>query len=391
MRINGTIYLDYQASTPIDPVVLSAMEQSWREDFANPHSAEHFLGWRASSALEAAAERIAARFQLGSDHIVFTSGATEANWLALYGCAVGRNARLIEKIIISAAEHKSVRAAAETAASQADAALDVLDIDRAGRVDPQRLREAVGDKPALVSIIAVGNETGAINDITALRAACGDRAILHVDASQAPAAIELESLVPHADLITLSSHKAYGPKGVGALIVSPEMRTAMQPLMPGGSQQGGIRPGTVPTSLVVGFANAIARMAELRSEREVVSMLRDRFVQGLDARVGGVTLVGDPANRHPGNACVRIERVEAADLLSAIQPKIAASTQSACTSGTTEPSEVLMAMGLDLEAARECVRFSLGRFTDASQIDDAIEIVAQSVSDRRSLQSRLVG
>ena len=390
MRSGSTIYMDYQASTPLDPVVFAAMERSWREDFANPHSAEHSLGWRAAAAIEAAADTLASQFGLGGDHVIFTSGATEANWLAIRGCVLG-HATSLDRVVISAAEHKSVQSAAKATAEEANATLSTVRIDRAGKVDPQHLRETIGGHAALVSIIAVGNETGAINDVAELRRACGDRAILHVDASQAPASLDLHDLVPHADLITLSSHKAYGPKGIGALIVAPELRARMKPLMPGGSQQGGLRPGTVPTSLAVGFATAIARIADLRSERDEIAGLRDRFISGLNARAGSVYLVGEPSNRHPGNACVRIEHVDASDLLSALQPKIAASTQSACTSGTMEPSEVLLAMGLSYEEAQECIRFSLGRFSDASLVDEAIEVIAQCVDERRKSHSRLAG
>ena len=368
MRSGSTIYMDYQASTPLDPVVFAAMERSWREDFANPHSAEHSLGWRAAAAIEAAADTLASQFGLGGDHVIFTSGATEANWLAIRGCVLG-DAMSLDRVVISAAEHKSVQSAAKATAEEANATLSTVRIDRAGKVDPQHLRD----------------------DVAELRRACGDRAILHVDASQAPASLDLHDLVPHADLITLSSHKAYGPKGIGALIVAPELRARMKPLMPGGSQQGGLRPGTVPTSLAVGFATAIARIADLRSERDEIAGLRDRFISGLNARAGSVYLVGEPSNRHPGNACVRIEHVDASDLLSALQPKIAASTQSACTSGTMEPSEVLLAMGLSYEEAQECIRFSLGRFSDASQVDEAIEVIAQCVDERRKSHSRLAG
>jgi cysteine desulfurase len=390
MRSGGTIYMDYQASTPLDPAVLAAMEHSWREDFANPHSAEHVLGWRAAAAIEAAAETLASQFGLSGDHVIFTSGATEANWLAIRGCVLGHETSL-DRVVISAAEHKSLQSAAKAVAEEANAKLSIVRIDRAGRVDPQHLRDAIDGQAALVSIIAVGNESGAINDVAELRRACGDRAILHVDASQAPTALDLQDLVPHADLITLSSHKAYGPKGIGALIVAPELRAQMKPLMPGGSQQGGLRPGTVPTSLSVGFATAIAKIADLRSERGEVAMLRDRFISGLNARAGGVNLVGESLNRHPGNACVRIEQVDASDLLSGLQPKIAASTQSACASGAIEPSQVLMAMGLSYEDARECIRFSLGRFSDASQVDEAIEVIAQGVDERRKSRPRLAG
>jgi cysteine desulfurase len=385
MRLNGTIYLDYQASAPIDPVVLAAMETSWRQDFANPHAAEHSLGWAAHARIESAAAEIGATLGVGGDHIVFTSGATEANWLAIVGAVAGRGSAA-RRIVISAAEHKSVQNAAQHAAKRFGLGVETIGVDASGCVSAAVLQEVVAPDVALVSVIAVGNEAGAINDLAALRAAVGPEMLLHVDASQAPAAIGLGDIAQYADLVTLSSHKAYGPKGVGALVVSPDLQGHMQALMPGGSQQSGLRPGTLPTPLCVGFAAALTRMGALKDERVRIAELRDRFVASLARRCGAVSLVGaSDARRHPGNACVRIEGVEAGDLLSALQPQIAASSQSACNSGTMSPSEVLLAMGLSPLAAGECVRFSLGRFTDAAQADEAADIVAGAIEGRRAL------
>jgi cysteine desulfurase len=390
MRAGDTIYMDYQASTPLDPSVLAVMEEAWRQDFANPHAADHVLGWRALASIESAAESIGAHLGVGGDHVVFTSGATEANWLAIFG-NVHSNRTETDRIVISAAEHKSVQTAAESVARQAGIELLILGVDPAGRVEAQQLHDAVKGRRAFVSIIAVGNEAGAISDLALLREACGEASLFHIDASQALAAVDPEALAPHADLITLSSHKLYGPKGVGALIAAPDLRGLMKPLMPGGSQQGGLRPGTVPGPLIAGFSAAMSTMAKGPEERARIAALRDRFISGLDARIGGVCLVGDRVRRHPGNACVRVEGVDASDLLSALQPRIAASTQSACASGTLEPSPVLLAMGLPYEAARECIRFSFGRFSDASQIEEAIEVIAQAANDRRQSQSRIAG
>lgn len=383
MRSNGTIYLDYQASTPVDPEVLAAMEASWRRDFANPHAAEHVLGWRAHDAIAAAAEVIAGQLEVGGDHVVFTSGATEANWLAITGLA---GAARGERIIISATEHKSVKSAAAHAAARFGASVDTVGVDAEGRLNYAQLRELAGDDVALVSVMAVGNEVGAINNLREVRAACGPETLLHVDASQAAAALDLAEIADAADIVTLSSHKAYGPKGIGALVAEPNLQAQLTPLMPGGTQQAGLRPGTLPTPLCVGFARALALTRDLSGERSRIAALRDKFVGGLQRRCGSVCLIGPPLEeRHPGNACVRIEGIDATDLLSALQPRIAASTQSACNSGAMAPSETLLALGLTETEARECVRFSLGRFTDETQVEEAIEVISRTISERRKL------
>lgn len=363
------------------------MEWLWRDEFANPHSVEHVLGWQADAHLAEASRCVAGAFGLPSDHVVFTSGATEANWLALQGVAFAEAARPrpLSKVITSAAEHRSVRTAAEAAARVLNVDPVILPIDSHGRVDPDRLHDVTAGDRALISIMAVGNEVGMINQISELRKACGEDAVFHVDASQAPAALDLFELVPSADLITLSSHKVYGPKGIGALIASPDMRKRIGSLMPGGSQQGGLRPGTLPTPLCRAFGAAMQLMLDRKLDRWHIADLRDRFVVGLQRDVSGVELVGDPKGRHPGNACVRFVGVDAADLLSALQPRIAASTQSACTSGSIAPSSVLLAMGLSLDQARECIRFSLGRFSDNWQVDEAVDFIATIAKQRRNL------
>lgn len=390
MRDGDTLYLDYQASTPIDPNVLVAMERSLRRDFANPHAAEHALGWRAHAEIERAAEVIGDFAGVDGDHVIFTSGATEANWLAIAGFAAGYKAD-IRRIVISTTEHKSVESAAEASARWYNFEVKKVGVDASGIVDPDRLRATCEEGASLVSIIAVGNEVGAINDIAAIRGALGENVLLHVDASQAPSAVDVGELLASADLVTLSSHKAYGPKGVGALLASPEVIARLAPIMPGGTQQRGLRPGTLPTSLCVGFAAALTRMSECIGERKSVAALRDRFVRELVRLSEGVSMIGPPAERrHPGNACVRFDGVDAQDLLQALQPRIAASSQSACNSGSIEPSSALLAMGMSSTEARECVRFSIGRFSDQEQILEAAQIVANAVLERRKLARRIV-
>jgi len=388
MRLNHSVYMDYQATTPVDPAVIAAMDAAWRNDFANPHSVEHALGWGAAAALEKSAAAVGAFVGASGDHVVFTSGATEANWLAILGIAA-RAPRNRTRLLLSAAEHKSVLAAGAEAQRRFGMEVTVLGVDTFGCVDPTTLRSCIDDRVALVSIMAVNHEVGALNDIAGLaRISRKHGALFHVDASQAPAACDSRALAHHTDLLTLSAHKAYGPKGIGALIAAPDVQDRLEPLMRGGGQQAGLRPGTAPTPLCVGFAAALQEFDRVGAgaERVRVARLRDRFLGGLKELSGGIELVGPPRERrHPGNACVRIHGVDGADLIASLQPRLAASTQSACNSGSTEPSPVLLAIGLEPDAARECVRFSVGRFTTEDQVDDAVRWIVTAIAGRREL------
>jgi cysteine desulfurase len=379
MRTGQTIYLDYQASTPIDPVVLEAMAAAWRDDFANPQSADHVLGWRAQQSIEAAASSVGAFVGVPSDQVVFTSGATEANWLAISGVAAMTERR---RIVVSSIEHKSVLTAAQEAARRFNLALDIVDVDGEGLVGADALAQQLGDDVALVSLMAVNNEIGSINDIASLgEAVARVGAVFHVDASQAPSACDLIDIVASADLATLSSHKAYGPKGIGAVIMGAGMHDQLRPLHPG---TGSLRAGTLAPALCVGFASALERMNECGAdERHAVARLRDRLVAQLEDRTGAQLIGPQRLRRHPGNACLGFEGLDGADLLSALQPFVAGSTQSACNSGVVEPSAVLLAIGLDRDTAQSCVRLSLGRFSDEAQIDEAADYIVAAVKARR--------
>jgi cysteine desulfurase len=385
MRRNHTVYMDYQATTPIDPGVLSVMEESYRTEFGNPHSMEHEIGWSAAAAVAQAADNVAAFVGARSDWVTWTSGASEANVVAILGAAAGAPSGR-SQILVSAAEHKSVASAAEAASHRFDCESIVLDVDASGCVREETLARHLSDAVLLVSIMAVNNEVGGINDIMRLGAlARGAGALFHVDASQAAAACDVSELSHDADLITLSAHKAYGPKGVGALIAAPAIVSELRPLSYAGGQQN-LRPGTIPVALCKGFAEALRLIAEKgAAERERVAALRALFLAGLQHYCGEVELIG-PAleRRHPGNACVRFVGIDASDLIAAMQPRLAASTQAACNSGSLEPSPVLMAIGLDRQAASECVRFSLGRFSSEDQVEDAIAVLSALVTERRS-------
>ena len=383
MHTSDTIYADYQATTPTDPRVLERMAPLWREEFGNPHSVDHAVGWRAAEHVSDAAGSVAALIGADADEVVFTSGATEANNLALLG--LGRRAPVgRRRILISAIEHKCVLAAARALEDLENFTVGVIPVDEHGFVRLDVLAEMLDDSVLVASVMAVNNEVGTIQDVSRIAEMLRSHGILfHCDAAQAPCAMDIGDLATHADLVSLSAHKMYGPKGIGALFVRREHHARIEPLVYGGGQQGGLRSGTVPVPLCVGMAAAadILRFDEGAVERRHVSRLRDSFLQRLQGGAAAVTLNGPTgAKRHPGNANVRLAGLDAQDLLGALQPGIAASTGAACASGVPEPSHVLRALGLNEGEARSSVRFSFGRFTTYDEVESAGQLVLETLA-----------
>ena len=251
-----TIYADYQATTPVDPQVLAKMAPCWSELFGNPHSSDHVVGWRANTAVQGAASSVAALIGADADEVIFTSGATEANNLALFGLArralVGRR-----RILVSAIEHKCVLGAARILSEREGFTVEVIPVDGAGVVDFDALEERLDESVLLLSVMAVNNEVGTIQDIPRIAKLLVPQGILfHCDAAQAPCAMDVSDLATHADLISLSGHKMYGPQGIGALYLRRDLKESLEPLIYGGGQQEGLRSGTVPMPLCVGMATA---------------------------------------------------------------------------------------------------------------------------------------
>lgn len=377
MQIGETIYLDYHASTPVDERVLRAMHHASTTLFANPHAANHALGWKAAAAIEKAAAKVGNLFGLQQDDMIFTSGASEANAMAFRAAEAIRDASGRAEILIGAADHSSVL----NEAARSSLLVRHISLDHRGAPDPDHLKALLNDGTALVSVVGVNNENGAIADLEAIAGLCrATGALLHVDLSQAPLAMDLDLLNLEIDLATVSAHKLYGPKGVGALLMGPGIAAAVRPIIFGAGQQGGMRGGTMPTELIVGFGEACQILADSgRAEREAVQGLRDRFVQFLEKR-SVAYLVGGLEGRHPGNALIRFPGCDAADLLARLQPWIAASSQSACSSGSIGPSHVLQAMGKADSYAAECIRFSLGRFSTEAQVDAVVKILTKELS-----------
>lgn len=384
MRIGDTIYLDHQATTPVDARVFAAMAQYLGESFGNPHSVDHSLGWKAARAVEDAAARVAGLIGADADEIVFTSGATEANNLALLGLGRRASGGKRRRILVSAVEHKSVLAVGHILHEQLGYRIESVPVDAAGFVDMAALQETLSDDVLAVSIMAVNNEIGTIQDIVALSGVIKrSGALFHCDAAQAPFAIELRNVSHVVDLLSLSSHKMYGPQGIGALFIRRDLQDHIEPLVYGGGQQQNLRSGTVPVALCVGMGTAAAlldaRAAE--EERAAVRRRRDSFVRKLTDLPWPIVLNGpESAQRHPGNANMRFEGFDAHDILSTLQPRLAASTGSACTSGIPEPSYVLRAIGLSSDEAESSIRFSIGRNTTDADLEEAVALIDESLA-----------
>ena len=384
MSDTATIYADYQATTPVDPRVIERMEPYSRSLFGNPHSDDHVMGWRAAETVREAASSIAALIGSDADEVFFTSGATESNNMALLG--LGRRAPTDRRrILVSAIEHKCVLEAARALEEREGFVIDVIPVDSEGFVRLDALEDMLDDSVLVASVMAVNNEVGTIQDVPRIVELLRSHgALFHCDAAQAPCAMDVSNLALHADLVSLSAHKIYGPKGIGALYVRREHHRRIEPLIYGGGQQAGLRSGTVPVALCVGMAAAadILRSEEGVAERRRISGLRDLFVTTLREGSSAALLNGSfDTERHPGNANVRFDGLDAQDVLGALQPKLAASTGAACASGVPEPSHVLRALGLDDVEARSSVRFSFGRFTTADEVVAAGELVRSVLSD----------
>ncbi len=378
-----TIYADYQATTPVDPRVLKKMTPCWENSFGNPHSSDHVIGWRAEEAVREAAASVAALIGADADEVVFTSGATEANNLALLGLA-RRAPGGRRRILVSAIEHKCVLGAARALSEREGITVETIAVDSEGFVDFDVLEERVDRDVLLLSLMAVNNEVGTIQDIPRIAKLLTPYGILfHCDAAQAPCGMEVGDLATHTDLISLSAHKMYGPQGIGALYVRRDLKESVEPLIYGGGQQEGLRSGTVPMPLCVGMATAAGIMADEKSieERTRVAQQRDSFVHLLQAGNSPITVNGTIGpRRHPGNANIRFDGFHAQDILGVLQPRLAASTGAACASGIPEPSHVLRALGLSSTQSDSSIRFSFGRFTSYEDIEHAARLVAGALA-----------
>ncbi len=390
--IRRPVYLDYQATTPTDPRVVEAMLPYFTEKFGNPHSTGHAYGAEAAEAVEAARAEVAALIGADAREIVFTSGATEANNLALKGAVWFERAYhggRRNRIVTLASEHKCVLETCRRLESEG-VSVTFLPLPPSGLVALDRLADALDERTLLVSAMAAHNEIGVIQPLAEIGALCRSRGVLfHSDCAQAAGKIAIDVEAMNLDLASLSGHKIYGPKGIGALYVRRRPRVRLLPLIDGGGQERGMRSGTLPTPLCVGLGAAAAIAGrEMADEARRLRALRDRLYEGLARAIPDLALNGDRDARLSGNLNLVFPGLRGEALLAALRGDVAASTGSACTSAAVEPSYALRAIGLDETRADSSVRFGIGRFTTEAEIDFAIAAIADAVERLRG-QSRV--
>ncbi|MBL8483236.1 MAG: IscS subfamily cysteine desulfurase [Rhodocyclaceae bacterium] len=378
------IYLDYSATTPVDPRVAQKMIPYLVEQFGNPASRSHAFGWTAEAAVEEAREQVAALVNADPKEIVWTSGATESNNLAIKGAAHFYGANKGRHIITLKTEHKAVLDTVRELERQGFEAT-YLDVRDNGLVDLDQFRAALRKDTVLASVMFVNNEIGVVQPIAELGEICRENKVLfHVDAAQATGkvAIDLEQL--KVDLMSFSAHKTYGPKGIGALYVRRKPRIRLEAQMHGGGHERGLRSGTLATHQIVGMGEAfrIAR-EEMATEGERIRMLRDKLLKGL-SDLPAVYVNGDLEHRVPHNLNMSFAYVEGESLIMAIK-NVAVSSGSACTSASLEPSYVLRALGRDDELAHSSIRFTIGRFTTEQEVDYTVALLHDKIGKLREL------
>jgi len=377
-------YLDYNATTPVDPRVLDAMLPYLREKFGNASSKGHAYGWAANEAVEAARERVARLLGASPREIIFTSGATEANNLTILGLFGLKPEGKKRHVITQATEHHAVLDTIEELGRRGFEAT-VLRPDSTGRVAPEQVREAITERTLLVTIMAANNEVGTLNPIEEIGRVCSASGVLlHTDAAQAAGKIPLDVERMGIDLLSISGHKFYAPKGVGALYVrSRTPRIQLSPITFGGGQERGLRPGTLNVPGIVGLGEAarVAR-ADLPAESVRLRGLRDRLLESIRSNLSGVHRNGHAEECLPGTLSLSFEGIDGAALLVSL-PDLAVSSGSACTTGSTEPSYVLKALGVPDRLAFATARFSVGRFTTEADVDRAADRVTEVVSRLR--------
>ncbi|HQN64285.1 MAG TPA: IscS subfamily cysteine desulfurase [Methylophilus sp.] len=378
------IYLDYSATTPVDPRVAAKMVTYLTEDFGNPASRSHAYGWVAEEAVENARNEVAKLVGADPREIVWTSGATESNNLAIKGAAHFYAPTKGKHIITVATEHKAVIDPVRELEREGFEAT-FLEPDADGLVSLEKFKAAIRPDTVLASVMFVNNEIGVIQDIEGIGKICRENNIIfHVDAAQATGKVKIDLEKLPVDLMSFSAHKTYGPKGIGALFVRRKPRVRIEAQMHGGGHERGMRSGTLPTHQIVGMGEAfrIAR-EEMDTENERIRMLRDRLLKGL-LEIEESYVNGDLTHRVPHNLNMSFNYVEGESLMMAVKD-IAVSSGSACTSASLEPSYVLRALGRSDELAHSSIRFSIGRFTTEADVDYTIKLMKEKIAKLREL------
>ncbi|HQS14943.1 IscS subfamily cysteine desulfurase [Reyranella sp.] len=383
-RNDQPIYLDYQATTPMDPRVLEAMMPYFTHKFGNSGSRSHAYGWEAEEGTEKARAQVAKLIGADEKEVIFTSGATESNNLAIRGVAEFYKDRK-NHIITTVTEHKCVL---DTCRHLEQQGFEVtyLPVRQDGLLDLEVLRAAITDKTVLVSVMAVNNEIGVIQPLAEIGKICREKKVFfHTDAAQAAGKIPLDVEALNIDLMSISGHKIYGPKGIGALYVRRKPRVRLVPMIVGGGQERGFRSGTLPTPLCVGLGEAAEIcMKEMDVEAKRLKKLQERMLNGLRAKLTDIVVNGDLEQRIPGNLNISFAYVEGESLMMGIK-NLAVSSGSACTSASLEPSYVLRALGVEEEMAHTSLRIGLGRFTTEHEVDTAVDELVRHVNKLREM------
>jgi len=385
IRLKGApLYLDMQSTTPIDPRVIDAVLPYMTDQYGNPHSRTHLYGWEAEEAVEVARGQVASLVGANPKEIIFTSGATESNNLAIKGIA-GFYKDKKNHIITTQTDHKCVLDSCRIL-QQKGFDITYLPVRSNGLIDLEELQEAMRPETALVSVMAVNNEIGVIQPLKEIGEICrANKTFFHTDAAQAVGKIPIDVNDMNIDLMSISGHKLYGPKGIGAIYIRRRPRVRLEAQINGGGQERGIRSGTVPSFLAIGLGKACDVAAkEMESDKAHVQRLADKLYQGVKSKLDGVVLNGDEEHRYWGNVNLSFAYVEGERLLMGLKD-IAVSSGSACTSASLEPSYVLRALGVDEEMAHTSIRFGIGRFTTDAEVEQAIDLTVNHVNKLREM------
>lgn len=384
MTIKLPIYLDYQATTPMDPRVIDVMVKCMKEDYGNPHSRTHSFGWKAEEMIEIARKQVADLIGADAKEIFFTSGATESNNIAIKGVAHFYGSTGKNHIITLTTEHKCIVNSARDL-EQEGFSVTFLPVEKNGLVDLKKLEAAITPQTCLVSVMTVNNEIGVIQPIAEIGALCRKNGVFfHTDAAQAFGKIPLNVDEMKIDLMSISGHKIYGPKGVGAIYIRRKPRVRIKSIISGGGQERGIRSGTLATPLVVGIGKA-AEIAknEMDKDSAHIKKLSDKLYNAI-TELSHVYLNGDKEHRYFGNLNFSFAGIEGESMIMAIKD-LAVSSGSACTSSSLEPSYVLHSLGVEDELAHTSIRFGIGRFTTEEEIDYAINLLKNKIQKLRDL------
>lgn len=378
-------YLDFQATTPLDPRVLDAMMPYYTERYGNPHSRTHSYGWESEQAIDKAREQIAALLGASAKEIIFTSGATESNNLAIKGVAHFYRQDGRKHVITLQTEHKCVLDSCRSLEAEG---FDVtyLGVKQNGLIDLNELKSAIREDTVLVSVMGVNNEIGVVQPLKEIGALCRENGVFfHSDLAQMAGKMPIDVNECNIDLASLSSHKLYGPKGIGALYIRRRPRVKLAPLLSGGGQERGLRSGTLAPALAVGMgAAAEVALRDMDFDSKHIQRLSQRMKEGIMSRIPQVVLNGDENQRYCGNLNFSFAYVEGESLLMALK-NIAVSSGSACTSASLEASYVLRAIGSNDEMAHSSIRFGLGRFTTEAEVDLAVDLLAKHVGRLREM------